>query len=180
MFGFCASGFSTVTITTVVASGHQERNFWPKRIIFIDDSIYGKLTLTLVEKQFPDEDYLVLSYCWGNSTLDDKKRFCTTQANHDHRLGGFSFDDLPKTFQDAIEITRALGKQYLWINALCIIQGDGGDWESQANTMKDIFANAYCTIAATSAHSWKDGFLKPQSGPLDGQTQNYSAPSPCE
>ncbi|KAK4220623.1 heterokaryon incompatibility [Podospora fimiseda] len=132
------------------------------------------------QKQFPDEYYLGLSHCWGNPTSDDKSQFCTTLENHDHRLGGFSSYDLPKTFQDAIEVTRALGKQYLWIDALCIIQGDGGDWESQANTMQDIFANAYCTIAATSAHSWKDGFLKPQSGPLDGQTQNYSTPSPCE
>ncbi|KAK4220860.1 heterokaryon incompatibility protein-domain-containing protein [Podospora fimiseda] len=156
----------------------RERNFWPKRIIFIDGSISGKLTL--VEKQVLDEDYLVLSHCWGNPTPDDKTRFCTTLENHDHRLGGFSSDDLPKTFQDAIEVTRALGKQYLWIDALCIIPGDGGNWESQANTMPDIFANAYCTIAVTSAHSWKDGFLKPQSGPLDRQTQNYSTPSPCE
>ncbi|KAK4220685.1 hypothetical protein QBC38DRAFT_345761, partial [Podospora fimiseda] len=103
-----------------------ERNFWPKRIIFIDNSISGKLTL--VEKQFPDEDYLVLSHCWGNSTSDDKSKFCTTLENHDHRLGGFSSDALPNTFQNAIEVTRALGKQYLWIDALCIIQGDGGDW----------------------------------------------------
>ncbi|KAK4222391.1 heterokaryon incompatibility protein-domain-containing protein [Podospora fimiseda] len=157
----------------------RKRNFWPKRIIFFDSSISGKLTL--VEKQFSGEDYLVLSHCWGNPTPDDKSQFCTTWENYSRRrLEGFSSDDLPKTFQDAIEITRALGKQYLWIDALCIIQGDGGDWESQANTMQDIFANAYCTIAATSAHSWIDGFLKPQSDPLDGQTQNYSTPSPCE
>ncbi|KAK4223174.1 hypothetical protein QBC38DRAFT_539173 [Podospora fimiseda] len=125
----------------------RERKFWPKRIIFIDGSISGKLTL--VEKQFLYEDYLVLSHCWGNPTSVDKSRFCTTLENHDH-------------------------------HALCIIQGDGGDWESQANTMQDIFANTYCTIAATSADSWKDGFLKPQSDPLDGQTQNYSTPSPCK
>ncbi|KAK4206045.1 hypothetical protein QBC37DRAFT_301586, partial [Rhypophila decipiens] len=52
------------------------------------------------------------------------------------------------TFQDAIQVTRALGKKYLWIDALCIIQGPDGDWKSEAETMANIFACAYCTIAA--------------------------------
>ncbi|KAH6976664.1 hypothetical protein EDB80DRAFT_692697 [Ilyonectria destructans] len=65
------------------------------------------------------------------------------------------------TFQDAVRVTRLLGKQYLWIDALCIIQGPDGDWNSEARTMEDVFAGAYCTIAASSARGWGDGFLKP-------------------
>ncbi|EXA31830.1 hypothetical protein FOVG_16888 [Fusarium oxysporum f. sp. pisi HDV247] len=57
-------------------------------------------------------------------------------------------------------MTRLLGKQYLWIDALCIIQGPDGDWNSEARSMEDVFACAYCTIAASSAHGWQDGFLK--------------------
>jgi hypothetical protein len=63
--------------------------------------------------------------------------------------------------------TRELQKQYLWIDALCIIQGADGDWESEAKTMEDIFACAYCTIAASSACGWGVGFLKPQSDAPD-------------
>jgi hypothetical protein len=70
-------------------------------------------------------------------------------------------DNLPKTFQDAVEVTRELGKQYLWIDALCIVQGPDGEWESEAGRMERVFANAYCTIAADSAASWKNSFLKP-------------------
>ncbi|EXK23779.1 hypothetical protein FOMG_19461 [Fusarium oxysporum f. sp. melonis 26406] len=131
--------------------------FWPKRVIFVDDPN----KLILVEKQLQGEDYLVLSHCWGRPTEAEKKRFCTTRENHQDRLQGFTYDELPKTFQDAVRVTRLLRKQYLWIDALCIIQGPDGDWDSEARTMEDVFACAYCTIAASSARGWGDGFLKP-------------------
>ncbi|KAK4158789.1 heterokaryon incompatibility protein-domain-containing protein [Cladorrhinum sp. PSN259] len=156
----------------------RSRNFWPKRIIFINDFLSGKLTL--VEAESLEEDYLVLSHRWGNPTEDDITRFCTTPENYQNRLQGFSYDELPKTFQDAVKITRALGKQYLWIDSLCIIQRSSDDWDSQAKTMQDIFANAYCTIAATSAHSWEDGFLTPQPCTPDDQAQNTSTSPGCE
>ncbi|KAJ3454382.1 hypothetical protein MRS44_018276 [Fusarium solani] len=137
--------------------------FWPKRVIFVGDSN----KLTLVEGQLHGEDYLVLSHCWGRPTVEEKKLFCTTRENYKGRLHkGFSYDELPRTFQDAVRVTRLLEKQYLWIDALCIIQGPDGDWETEARTMEDIFASAYCTIAASSAGGWGDGFLKPD---LDSQ-----------
>ncbi|KAK4640743.1 hypothetical protein QC761_606980 [Podospora bellae-mahoneyi] len=46
--------------------------------------------------------------------------------------------------------------------------------------MQNIFANAYCTIAATSAHNWKDGFLKSQSGSLDGGAKSTLASPACQ
>ncbi|KAF4448932.1 tol [Fusarium albosuccineum] len=135
----------------------RKGHFWPKRVIFVD----GPNKLTLVDKRLQGEDYLVLSHCWGSPTEEEKKRFCTTPENYQDRLRGFSYDELPRTFQDAVRVTRLLGMQYLWIDALCIIQGPGGDWNSEARTMEDIFACAYCTIAASSARGWGDGFLKP-------------------
>ncbi|KAK3347057.1 heterokaryon incompatibility protein-domain-containing protein [Lasiosphaeria hispida] len=139
------------------------KKFWPKRVIFV-----GNINkLTLIEEQQLGEDYLVLSHCWGGPTEEEKKRFCTTRENYASRLRGFSYDELPKTFQDAVQVTRALHKQYLWIDTLCIIQGSDGDWESEAKTMADIFACAYCTIAASSARGWGEGFLRPQSDTLD-------------
>ncbi|WAO97154.1 HET domain-containing protein [Fusarium falciforme] len=137
-------------------------DFWPKRIIFVGDPN----KLTLIENRLPGEDYLVLSHCWGRPTEEEKKRFCTTRQNYQDRLQGFSYDKLPRTFQDAVRVTRQLGKKYLWIDALCIIQGPDGDWKTEARTMEDIFACAYCTIAASSAGGWGDGFLRPD---LDSQ-----------
>ncbi|KAK4033909.1 heterokaryon incompatibility protein-domain-containing protein [Parachaetomium inaequale] len=140
-----------------------KENIWPKRVIFVGDPN----RLTLVEKQLQGEDYLVLSHCWGRPTLEEKERYCTTRKNYLDRLQGFSYDELPKTFQDAVQVTRALQKQYLWIDTLCIIQGPDGDWDSEAKTMADIFAYAYCTIAASSARGWGDGFLVPRLDPPD-------------
>ncbi|KAI8711915.1 HET domain-containing protein [Fusarium sp. LHS14.1] len=137
------------------------RWFWPTRPISVGD--YPNLRLA--EEPNHDRDYVVLSHCWGKPTEEERNRFCTTPQNYHPRLDGFHFDDLPKTFQDAIEVTRALGKKYLWIDALCIIQGPKDDWESEAGRMEHVFTNAYCTIAASSAGGWKDGFL--QSGLWD-------------
>lgn len=136
--------------------------------------------MTLIEEPLYGEDYLALSHCWGVPTEEEKKRFCTTRKNYRDRLQGFSYDELPKTFQDAVQVTRALQKQYLWIDALCIIQGDGGDWGTQAKTMADIFTCAYCTIAASSARGWGDGFLNSQSDRPDiGAPSAPSIPT-CE
>jgi hypothetical protein len=70
--------------------------------------------------------------------------------------------DLPKSFQDAITVTRELGKQYLWIDAFCIIQEDKEDWKEESKKMEVVFSMAYCTIAASSAKDSNAGFLKPQ------------------
>lgn len=82
--------------------------------------------------------YIALSHCWGETTDAEKPKWCTVSDNYHKRLNGFSLEDLgspePKTLKDAIEITRELGIQYLWIDSLCIIQaGDKGeDWEKES------------------------------------------------
>ncbi|KAK4161203.1 heterokaryon incompatibility protein-domain-containing protein [Cladorrhinum sp. PSN259] len=153
-----------------------KENFWPKRVIYVGDPN----KLTLVEEQPQREEYLVLSHCWGPLEDQDKKRFCTTSENYGSRKLGFGYDELPKTFQDAVQVTRALQKQYLWIDALCIIQeGPDCDWDTEAKTMADIFACAYCTIAASSARGWGDGFLEPQSDPPDIGAQGTPTTPTC-
>jgi Heterokaryon incompatibility protein (HET) len=145
--------------------GHEEcrrpNKYWPTRVVFVggpDPDI-----LKLVERQGADrigDDYVVLSHCWGTPTTEEKERFCTIEANYRDRLKGFSYNDLPKTFQDAVRVTRELHKEYLWIDSLCIIQENPVDWQKEAGEMENVFASAYCTIAASSAPNWNDGFLK--------------------
>ncbi|KAF1960095.1 HET-domain-containing protein [Byssothecium circinans] len=172
----CPSGFRAATKTVTTAIGDQKRStFWPTRVIFVGDPN----NLTLVKERLQGGDYLVLSHCWGPLTDQDKKQFCTTSENYEARKRGFSFDEIPKTFQDAVLVTRALHKQYLWIDALCIIQGPGGDWDSEAKTMADVFACAYCTIAVDSAHGWGDGFLKPLSDPPDVRVRGTPSTLTC-
>lgn len=69
-------------------------------------------------------------------------------------------EKLPRTFQDAILSVRRLQLRFLWIDALCIIQDDPADWAREAARMHEVYGSAYLTIAATSATSSTDGFLK--------------------
>ena len=104
--------------------------------------------------------YMALSHRWGENK--DRKPLSMTNENHDDFLKSINFKDLPKTFQDAVDVTRKLSIQYLWIDSLCIIQGNEEDWEKESRRMEAVFANAFCTIAATSAKDSRDGFLVSQ------------------
>ncbi|KAE9379872.1 heterokaryon incompatibility, partial [Stipitochalara longipes BDJ] len=84
---------------------------------------------------------------------------CTTRKNIDKREERLKSTDLPLTFRHAIEVVRGLNMKYLWIDSLCIKQGEGGDWEEESKTMEDVYAFAYYTIATTSANDSDAGFL---------------------
>jgi hypothetical protein len=57
--------------------------------------------------------YATLSHCWGGQC---KKRL-TVGALAEFQKG-ISLSDLPKTFLDAVLVTKKLGLHYLWIDAL--------------------------------------------------------------
>jgi len=130
----------------------------PTRLLYVGDPNPDVLCLYRPTKK-DRMKYVALSHCWGLKP-GEKPGFCTTEDNIEARLEGFSFSKLPKTFQDAVRVTRELGIQYLWIDSICIIQWNQEDWEHEAKCMEGVFASAYCTIAATSAVDSKEGFLK--------------------
>jgi len=96
--------------------------------------------------------YATLSHCWGGYLP-----LITTLSTLAERKKEVKYGDLPKTFQDAVIISRQLRIQYLWIDALCIIQDSVEDWEVESSRMADIYRNSYLTIAATSAKDSKEG-----------------------
>ncbi len=73
---------------------------------------------------------------------------------------GFLPDIAPATFRDAIEFSRKLGIRYLWIDSLCIVQGDQKDWETEASRMARVYRDATLTLSASSASADSEGFLK--------------------
>ncbi|KAF5608313.1 het domain-containing protein [Fusarium pseudoanthophilum] len=75
-----------------------------------------------------------------------------------------SFHSLPKTFQDAITVTRAIGIEFIWIDSLCIIQNDDDDWATEASKMADVYRGSYLTLAASSSPDAHGGLF------LDSQT----------
>jgi hypothetical protein len=113
------------------------------------------------DRQALDDDdvrYIALSHPWGDGLEHD--HFCTTAQNVASRLrDGIAFASLPATFQHAVQVTRALGIRYLWIDSLCIVQGKGGDFDVEAKCMEAVFSFAYCVIAAVRAQGSSSGFL---------------------
>ena len=73
------------------------------------------------------------------------------------------YEELPLTFQHAIAVTRNLGIRYLWIDAICIIQGDTGDWNSEAAKMYQVYSRCYMMIAAESSTDSSGGLYNSKS-----------------
>ena len=125
--------------------------------------------------------YVALSHCWGPLLESSAGMYARTlKKNLNEMQRGISFDRLPQNFQDAILTVRKLQLRYLWIDALCIIQDDPADWAREAAKMNEIYGSAYLTIAATSAISSTEGFLRRSqemacSIPFYGETRTESA-----
>jgi hypothetical protein len=133
----------------------------PTRVIDVGDGHTAHLVLT--DNMSQGAHYIALSHCWGDVWKDlleeERDKWSTTLKVVQKKMEGFLVEELPQTFQDAIRITRELGTQYLWIDSLCIIQGPGGDFDTESKKMQAVFQNAYYTIAATSAKDSTKGFL---------------------
>jgi hypothetical protein len=108
--------------------------------------------IKLHESQNQKAQYIALSHSWGGH-----HPITTTQSTLQDHKKGIHFDSLPKTFQDAILITRRLGHRYIWIDSLCIIQDSKSDWEYEAARMADVYQNAWLTISATRSSSPSNG-----------------------
>lgn len=111
-------------------------------------------------------DYLILSYRWGKGNLNAR----ITRDNFEQRRLQMNLGELSQTILDAIDVTRALGQRYLFVDAICIIQHNQGedatDWLAEAPLMGRYYQNALCTIAATGAYDSSDGFLNERPGEL--------------
>ena len=134
----------------------------PTRVLDLKRRTLGGSLRLYCSKNEEEGEYIALSHCWGKFKPEERAKFCTFKQNLQQRRRGIKIDELPKTFRDAIRVTRELGKRYLWIDSLCIVQDDAEDWEREAKTMETVYSMAYCTIAATSSENSLEGFLRPR------------------
>ncbi|KAI0477807.1 HET-domain-containing protein [Xylariaceae sp. FL0804] len=130
----------------------------PTRLIYVGEGPEPGLRLVETHGISNDIEYVTLSHRWGTVPKEGLAS-STYRSNIDSHKQAINFDRLPKSFQDAVTVTRALGLHYLWIDSLCIIQKDEEDWEAEVGKMMSVFHSAYCTIAASSAASCEAGFL---------------------
>jgi hypothetical protein len=134
----------------------------PSRVICVKNL----QTPYLFETQGMYSEYLALSYCWGHG-----KRLLTTKQTYPVFQTGLPTDgQMPLTFQDAFKVSRALGYQYIWIDALCIIQDDEQDVQKEMAKMGDIYQNSTVTIFAANGNTTDSGLFVARNGPANKPT----------
>ena len=122
----------------------------PTRLLDVSDPEVVKV----VETKGMQGQYVCLSHQWGKEPMPIK----TTDDNIDEMKKPIPVKSLPLTFQHAASIARAFCK-YLWIDSLCIIQDNPGDWKVEAAQMASIYRNGVLTIAAVAATGPKEGLF---------------------
>ena len=103
--------------------------------------------------------YVSLSHCWG------QKHFNTlTSLTLSDYLNSVPWEKLPLTFRDAIQFAAKLGISWIWIDALCILQGKDEasreDWLYEASRMREVYKNAYFNISATASRDSSEGVYR--------------------
>ncbi|KAH7882060.1 heterokaryon incompatibility protein-domain-containing protein [Phlebopus sp. FC_14] len=92
-------------------------------------------------------DYIALSYVWGGVTQRAYKLGDTLPRT----------PPIPATLEDAMEVVRHLGKRYLWVDSLCIDQGNAAEKDEQIPLMSAIYTGAWATIFNVAGQSANSG-----------------------
>lgn len=148
----------------------------PTRLIDVGASATTLREPFLVETKGETGTYAALSYCWGDPSEHPPLK--TTRQNIEEHKIAMPLASMPKTLQDAIFLAVYLGLQYIWIDAICIIQDDPDDWASETEHLDQIFSNATVTFAADHGEGSSSGLFvvdqkigePPQELQLDGRT----------
>jgi len=84
----------------------------PSRVLDVSLSDHS---VKLVEMRGEKGQYIALSHCWGKS-----RPLTAIESTVGGLKDGITMSRLPKTFQDAINITKKLGIKYLWIGMILL------------------------------------------------------------
>lgn len=110
---------------------------------------------------------MTLNHCWGG--MDTLKLTMATMASF---LELIPWNSLPKTFQDAVMMTRCLECKSIWIDALCIIQEDIANWNKKDIRMDEIYGGSFLNLAASAARDCLLAVIPSVSGVLRSKSRN--------
>ena len=117
-------------------------------IRLIDVQEYRIISATMIEK------YVTLSYVWGPATKPLLTQATLSQCSSPGGLKGLK---LPRTISDTMQVVKYLGKQYLWVDSLCIVQDNDNDKEQQLSIMDIIYSNSDLVVLATAGSEGNAG-----------------------
>ncbi|OCT54140.1 hypothetical protein CLCR_00161 [Cladophialophora carrionii] len=107
----------------------------------------------VVEEKPWGTTYLALSYVWGTTPKD--------------------LAHWPETVLDAVEVTKKLGFDYLWVDRLCINQADADEMAHLISRMTTIYEAAELTIVAAAGSGASRGLPGVRSRPRRPQPKYY-------
>jgi len=101
--------------------------------------------------------YTALSYVWGAVPHMRLTKANRAKLLEPGCLQAAGITPLPKTIDDAITLTRLLGRRYLWVDSLCLLQNDRDDMDRGVQVMDLIYQHAWVTLIAASGHDANAG-----------------------
>ncbi|KAH7087822.1 heterokaryon incompatibility protein-domain-containing protein [Paraphoma chrysanthemicola] len=136
---------------------HNTRSWYPTRLLDAGDptSDGSDVRLVISASEPLSGRYCTLSHCWGQGPLIQ-----LTSATMQSLCAGFALDQMPKTFREAILVTKRLGIRYIWIDSLCIKQDDLLDWRREAGQMHRVYSNTFCNISAAASADSTQGLFR--------------------
>ncbi|CAI6342027.1 unnamed protein product [Periconia digitata] len=106
-----------------------------------------------------DTKYAALSYCWG-SAEDAETQLTTMKATLQDRCRSIPYELMTPAIRDVIEITRAIGLRYVWVDAVCIVQDDKNDWSHESSRMNQVYRHAFVTFCSLNSQSCHESLLQ--------------------
>ena len=90
-----------------------------------------------------------------------------SDTNFSSFVAGVDEIEMPKTFREAIMLTRSLGQRYLWIDSMWIIQpttNNKDDWSREGARMGEYYSGSLLNIAASAGWDSTEGLLHARAG----------------
>jgi hypothetical protein len=121
--------------------------FVPTRLVDIETGDPQMVRIVETAKHSITRPYVTLSHCWG------RQQFLTLRRANEKLLTteGVRISELTRNFQEAIDVARFIGMRYIWIDSICIVQGDDGDFNTEGQYMHKVYRFSYCNIVAADS-----------------------------
>ncbi|OAL56116.1 HET-domain-containing protein [Pyrenochaeta sp. DS3sAY3a] len=131
--------------------------FIPTRLLHIGGKRAGDRLLVVNTKlNNVKGPYVTLSHCWGKDPLVTLR----SSTLEEFMFVGVPWRKLSVNFQQAIQVAWFLEIDYIWIDSLCIMQGDIEDWNHEGSRMEKVYRNSFCNIAAADAGDSTGGLFR--------------------
>ncbi|KAI1090179.1 HET-domain-containing protein [Rostrohypoxylon terebratum] len=102
------------------------------------------------------EPYVALSYCWGQGVRHATE---LNDRNYSSLLEYIDETKLTTAHLECMQVAREFGIRYVWIDSLCIIQGNRADWDCESRKMVIVYGNATLTVIAARSVDSREGFI---------------------